>query len=136
MNSLVSRTERNRQPGITKHAIKKRRYYIFLVWGSIWIIVLIAVDVSKRERNFKIYRFCLPKQNSIVQSSKLNFGPAQVKEILNSHENKLVKFFNTATERQFQRIQRKKWRVRNLQCSFILVQLSKSFLKECSDKSN
>ena len=54
-----------------------------------------------------------------IMSSKLNFGPAQVKEILNSHENKLVKFFNTATERQFQRIQRKKWRVRNLQCSFI-----------------
>ena len=37
-----------------------------------------------------------------IMSSKLNFGPAQVKEILNSHENKLVKFFNTATERQFQ----------------------------------
>ena len=31
--------------------------------------------------------------------SKLNFSPAQVKEILDGHENTLMKFFNTATER-------------------------------------
>ena len=31
--------------------------------------------------------------------SKLNFSPAQVKEILDAHENTLMKFFNTATER-------------------------------------
>ena len=32
-------------------------------------------------------------------SSKSNFIPAQVKEILRAHENTLMKFFNTAFER-------------------------------------
>ena len=31
--------------------------------------------------------------------SKLNFNPAQLKEILNAHENTLMQFFNTAIER-------------------------------------
>ena len=31
--------------------------------------------------------------------SKLNFSPAQVKEILDARENTLMKFFNTAIER-------------------------------------
>ena len=31
--------------------------------------------------------------------SKSNFRPAQVKEILDAHENTLMKFFNTAIER-------------------------------------
>ena len=32
-------------------------------------------------------------------SSKWNFSPAQVKEILDAHKNTLMKFFNTAAER-------------------------------------
>ena len=32
-------------------------------------------------------------------SSKSNFSPIQVKEILDTHENTLMKFFNTAIER-------------------------------------
>ena len=31
--------------------------------------------------------------------SKSNFSPAQVKEILDAHENTLMKFFNTDSER-------------------------------------
>ena len=34
-----------------------------------------------------------------IMVSKLNFSPAQVKEILDARENTLMKFFNTATER-------------------------------------
>ena len=34
-----------------------------------------------------------------IMVSKLNFSPAQGKEILDARENTLMKFFNTATER-------------------------------------
>ena len=41
--------------------------------------------------------FCKTKFN--ITGSKSNFSPAQVKEILDAHENTLVRFFNTTIER-------------------------------------
>ena len=34
-----------------------------------------------------------------ITGSKSNFSPSQVKEIVDAHENTLMKFFNTAIER-------------------------------------
>ena len=36
--------------------------------------------------------------------SKLNFSPAQVKEVLDAHENRLMKFFNTTIKRQKRKV--------------------------------
>ena len=41
--------------------------------------------------------FAKAKFNKI--GSKSNFNPAQVKEILDAHQNTLMKFFNTAIEK-------------------------------------
>ena len=74
-------------------------------------------------------------------SSKLNFSPSQVKEILNAHENK---FFNTATKEKSRQpdnrersFKEKKWRIRNLQGIFILIQLTKyQSIDLCSRRNN
>ena len=67
--------------------------------------------------------------------SKLNFNPAQLKEILNAHENTLMQFFNTAIERLEKKVDNLKTEnaalkkeIVDLKCSFILIQLTKSFL--------
>ena len=41
----------------------------------------------------------LTKAKFNIMGSKSNFSPAQVKEILDAHENTLMKFFNTGIER-------------------------------------
>ena len=46
-----------------------------------------------------IVEFLFTKTKFNIMSSKSNFSPTQVKEILDTHENTLMIFFNTAIEK-------------------------------------
>ena len=58
---------------------------------------------------WKYIYFLFTKAKFNIMVSKLNFSPAQGKEILDAYENTLMKFFNTATER----LREKSWQLDN-----------------------
>ena len=73
-----------------------------------------------------------------IIGSKSNFSLAQVKEILDAHENTLMKLFNTAAEKLERKVDnmttkstvfKKEMVDLKSSSSFILIQLTKNFLK-------
>ena len=75
------------------------------------------------------------KDKFTIMGSKSNISPVQVNDILDAHEDTLMKIYiierlerkadNLTTENAVL----KKWRIWNLQCSFILIQSTEGFLK-------
>ena len=65
---------------------------------------MLTFDVSgrvlKRERKIfeNIIQLLITKAKFNIMVSKLSFSPAQVKEILDNYEKRLMKFFITAVE--------------------------------------